>query len=179
MLKGTIAAVRRRAYRTNIPSSTILVAAIVDPTFPSNRLPAGRQASTIASVEAETIRATLPCLTALNVYELALLGTLLFIVLRENITDDAISLVVLVALFMVGSGVALTCVSGTEPRPALLIGGIALALAVGKLLSLRAFAGLALRGPLLVGLLTLVAWNFLVGPLLAQRHASITDAMLF
>ncbi len=124
-------------------------------------------------VEPETVRAALPCLSALNVYELALLGTLLFIVLRENVTDDAISLVVLVALFMVGSGIALTCVSGTEPRPALLIGALALALAAGKLVSLRACVGLALRGPLFVGLLALVAWNFLVGPLLAQRHASV------
>lgn len=123
-------------------------------------------------VEPESLRATYPCLAVLNLYELALLGTLLYIVVREKVTDDAISLLILVALFLVGSGVALTCVSLIGPRPAQIIGGCCLLLALAKLAALCTPLGMALRGWGMASLALLLAWNFLSGPLLALHHVA-------
>ena len=44
---------------------------------------------------------TLPCLLAINLYELALLAVLVIIVRFRNVTDDAVSLLILIALFLV------------------------------------------------------------------------------
>jgi hypothetical protein len=54
--------------------------------------------------ESSNIGDILPCVGVLNVYELALLAVLILVVVWRNVTDDAISLVVLIALFLVASG---------------------------------------------------------------------------
>jgi len=109
-----------------------------------------------------------PCLAALNVYELALLGVLAFIVVWRNVTDDAISLVVLIALFLIGSGLTLSIVSNSRPQSSLVIGYVCFALGIGKLLVLRQVLGLAFSFVSLAGLAAVLAWNFGSGPVLAD-----------
>ena len=54
----------------------------------------------------ESLRGALPCILTLHVYELALLAVLIVIVSRK-VVDDAISVGVLIAVFMVGTSMAL------------------------------------------------------------------------
>lgn len=102
---------------------------------------------------------TFPCIAALNGYELALLGVLLVIVLWQNVTDDAISLVVIAALFLVGSGMALSIVANDNPPAALAIGGVMFALALGKLYTLRRYVGMSISPAAFVGLGLALAWS--------------------
>ncbi|NLX07565.1 MAG: hypothetical protein GXY33_20690 [Phycisphaerae bacterium] len=119
---------------------------------------------------------TLPCIGVLNVYELALLGVLLLIVLWKNVTDDAISLVVLIALFLIANGSALDTVATEAPEAVLYLGVGAMVLAVGKLYVLRRFIIPHLSGLYLGGLAIILLWNFLCGPLLAQVNRGVATS---
>lgn len=113
------------------------------------------------------LRETLPCIAALNAYELALLGVLLAIVLLRKASGDAISLTALVALFLGATGIALDTVANDSPIAA---GAVALGcfvLALVKLGLLRKHVLPFLTGGLLYGACMLLAWNFLTAPAMA------------
>ena len=110
----------------------------------------------------------LPCVAVLNVYELALLAVLVLIVVWRNVTDDAISLVILVALFLVGSGMTLGVVAPSGLDICLAIGFASVILGLAKLYVLRRFISLQLGGLSFLGLALILAWNFL-GPSLMAR----------
>lgn len=120
---------------------------------------------------------TLPCIAALNLYELALLGALAFIVLWHHVTDDAISLVILIPLFMVGSGIALDTVANNGPGLAIAIGFLCAVIGGGKLLVLHQ----AIRVPLgrlsLTGLTAVLFWNYLAGPTLVRLFTAGSSAV--
>ncbi|KPJ52363.1 MAG: hypothetical protein AMS16_06445 [Planctomycetes bacterium DG_58] len=117
---------------------------------------------------------TLPCIVALNVYEIALLAVLLVIVIWQDVTDDAISLVVLAGVFLVVSGIALTTTSNSQPRWVLLIGACSFVLAMGKLFVLRRFIGMSISPVLWGGLAVVLGWNFLAGARLADATTTKT-----
>lgn len=119
----------------------------------------------------DVLRDAYPCLAALNIYEIALLGVLVFIVVRKKVTDDAISLVVLVALFLVGSGLTLSTVANSGHRVSLLIGVSCFFLGVAKLHVLKRYVGLVVNLGSFAGLTVILAWNFGSGPLLARSAA--------
>jgi len=119
----------------------------------------------------DVLRDAYPCLAALNVYEIALLGVLVFIVVREKVTDDALSLVVLVALFLVGSGLTLSTVANSGWRVSFIIGAFCFLLGVGKLHVLKRYVGLALGWGSFGGLAVVLAWNSSAGSLLAMCAA--------
>ena len=112
-----------------------------------------------------TLADTLPCIVALNVYELALLAVLVVIVMWQDVTDDAISLVVLVALFLVVTGIALTTTSPLKSGPpwVLLLGASCFVLAMGKVFVLKRFIGMRISANLWSGLALVLGWNFLAG----------------
>jgi hypothetical protein len=110
----------------------------------------------------------LPCVAVLNVYELALLAVLVLIVVWRNVTDDAMSLVVLVALFLVASGMTLGVVAPSGLNICLSIGIASVFLGLAKLYVLRRYISLRIEAMSAVGLALLLAWNFL-GPSLMAR----------
>ncbi len=114
------------------------------------------------------LKETLPCVLTLNIYELALLGVLLLIVLWRDITDDAISLVLLVALFLIASGAVLSVVALAGPQICLYIGLACVALGIAKLSVMRRFISLRLSTLSLFGLAVVLSWNFLTSSLIAQ-----------
>lgn len=120
---------------------------------------------------------TLPCIGALNLYEVALLGTLAFIVVGRQVTDDAISLVVLIPLFLVGSGIALDTVANTGPVLALGIGALCAAAGGVKLAVLRQAIRVPFGWLALGGLALVVTWNFLAGPALVNLFATHPELM--
>ena len=71
---------------------------------------------------------TLPCLFAINLYEIALLAVLVIIVRFRNVTDDAVSLLILIALFLVTSGLTLGTLTPGSPQACFYIGIICVGL---------------------------------------------------
>lgn len=112
-----------------------------------------------------------PCIATLHIYELALLGALILIVSRK-VVDDAISLVVLIALYLVGTCMAQGSVADLNIQAGFLAGIAGLLLAGGKLLLMRRLAGMELRIGSLLGLLLLLGSNYL-GPVLLARSVSV------
>ncbi|HUT31481.1 MAG TPA: hypothetical protein VMX13_16925 [Sedimentisphaerales bacterium] len=102
----------------------------------------------------------LPCILAMNVYELALLGVLVTIVVWKHVTDDAISLVVLAALFLIASGIVLGTGAYHAPVTCLYIGLVCTAVGVGKLYILRRFILVEMGRLVLLGITLILVWNF-------------------
>ena len=94
--------------------------------------------------QTDALREALPCIGALATYEIALLAVLLVIVLWRHVRDDAISLVVLVALFLVATALALSTVANSGPAAAFYIGLGCAGLGLAKLYTIRRYVGLDL-----------------------------------
>ncbi len=113
----------------------------------------------------EAFRECLPCIGAMNLYEIALLGVLLLIVIWQNVTDDAISLVVLISLYLIANAIALDTLAPRNPKIVLYLGLACVVLALIKLVLLKRFILYRLgKGTLAAGVIIL-AWNFTVGPI--------------
>jgi hypothetical protein len=110
----------------------------------------------------------LPCVAVLNVYELALLAVLVLIVVCRHVTDDAISLVILVGLFLVASGMTLGVVAPSGLNICLAIGFASVILGLGKLYVLRRFVSLRIGVLSAFGLTLILLWNFLASSLMAR-----------
>ena len=87
----------------------------------------------------EALKNALPCILTLHIYELALLGVLILIVSRK-VVDDAISVVILVALFLVGTSIALGAVADTGISASVWLGLAGIVFALGKLFVMKRFA---------------------------------------
>ena len=114
----------------------------------------------------------LPCVLVLNVYELALLAVLVLIVVWRNVTDDAISLVVLVGLFLIASGMMLGTAVTSGPATCLYIGLAFTAVGLGKLYVMRRFISFGLSGLSFVGVGMILVWNFLNSSVIAKVLAA-------
>ncbi|MBC2601407.1 hypothetical protein [Puniceicoccus vermicola] len=113
------------------------------------------------------------CVGALNAYELSVLGILIFIVVVHRVMDDAVTLVLLIPPFLVGSAVALVTIAYNNPELALSIGAVCAAVGIGKIEALRRWIGLRVNWIAFIGLGLVVVWNFLTGVLLVK--ASVSD----
>jgi hypothetical protein len=120
------------------------------------------------------LKDALPCIFTLHVYELALLGVLILIVSRK-VVDDAISIAILIALFLVGSSMALGSVVDKNINASFYIGLVSIGVAFGKLHIVRRFAGIPFRVMSLTGLGILVIYNYL-GPMLMARSIAVNPA---
>jgi len=110
---------------------------------------------------------TLPCIMAVNLYELALIGILLLIVLCRNVLDDAIFILVLIAVFLVTSGLTLGTITPGNPKMCIVIGMVCVVLGVGKLYVLRRYIGVPFAFLTFIGMTVFLLWNFLVTPIMA------------
>ena len=117
--------------------------------------------------ESYDARQTMPAVGVLNLYELCLLGALVFIVVWRKVTDDAVSLVLLIALFLVGTGLTLGTIAPTSFKPCLVVGMVCVLLGAGKLQAMRKYVSLRIGVLSFVGLMIILMWNFLGSPLMA------------
>jgi hypothetical protein len=120
------------------------------------------------------LKDALPCILTLHIYELALLGVLALIVSRK-VDDDAISIVILIALFLVGTSMALGSVTDKGLATCLYIGLVSILVAFGKFHIVRRYVRIPFRVMSLVGLGGLIAINYL-GPVLMARSVAIEPA---
>ena len=116
--------------------------------------------------ESAGLRQAMPCLLTLHAYEAALLGALLLIVFR-NVVDDALSLAVLIGLFLVSTSIALGAVGG-RGSGTLWMGLAGIAAGGIKLGLLCRYAKIPFGRWSLVGVMVLLAANYL-GPLFLGR----------
>jgi hypothetical protein len=122
--------------------------------------------------ESTTLMKALPCIATLHLYEITLLGVLILIVGRK-VVDDAISLVILIALFLVGTSIAQGSVAERNLPVALTAAGIGAALALAKFIIMRRWAGLSLGWLAVAGLASLMACNY-IGPVFLARSVSVS-----
>ncbi|MBN1919140.1 MAG: hypothetical protein JW889_14640 [Verrucomicrobia bacterium] len=123
---------------------------------------------------------TLPCLGALHVYELALLGVLALIVVRRNVNEDGPFLVVLVALFLAASGLVLAAIANDKPVVAAALGVVSVTIGAGKLLALQRAVKVPIERWHVVGLAVLIGWNYLMAPAtaLVRKFDVNADALM-
>lgn len=115
----------------------------------------------------DSLRQALPCLLTLHGYELSLLAVLVFIVSRK-VVDDAISIVILTALFLIGTSVATGSAINKDIHTGYVIAIVSIIIAAVKILTMRRFAGLSFRAWAICGILGMVACNYLGPIFLAQ-----------
>lgn len=121
--------------------------------------------------ESDTLQGAMPCIFTLHIYEIALLGVLLLIVSRK-VVDDAVSVVILIALFLVGTAIALGSVADKNITTALFLGLFGIAVAFGKIYSMKRFARVPFRILSIQGIGILMACNYF-GPSLLAKLISI------
>ena len=117
--------------------------------------------------ESNTLRAAMPGVGTLWVYELALLAVLLLIVARK-VVDDAVSVVIIIALYLIAAAVALGTVADRNPSAAVLLCAAGPAMALGKLAAMRRFVRIPFTSLTILALTFLVAVNY-YGPLIMSR----------
>lgn len=123
-------------------------------------------------VDSDSLRDALPCLLTLHGYELALLGVLLWVVFKK-VVDDAISLTVLIGLFLVGSSVALGSVADRAIQSALYLGAAGLVIAFCKVTVLKRFARIPFTVVSIAMLTIVMAYNYF-GPALMARSVTMS-----
>lgn len=114
-------------------------------------------------------------LVTLSLYEAALLAVAMLILLARRVYDDAIALTLLIAIFLVGTTVALDTVAPDFPDAVLLFGLAGLCMACAKLLALRQYILHAMPAAMLVGLLALMIWNCLMPAALSHVQAAARE----
>jgi hypothetical protein len=120
--------------------------------------------------ESAGLRQAMPCLLTLHVYEAAMLAALLLIVFRK-VVDDELSLAVLIGLFLVSTSIALGAV-GDKGAGTLWMGLAGIAVTGVKLGLLRRYAKIPFGTLTLVGLMVLLAANYM-GPLYLSRALDV------
>jgi len=121
--------------------------------------------------DSDSLLSALPCILTLHIYEIALLGVLLLIV-SKKVVDDAISVTILIALFLVGTSIALGSVSDKNITTSFFVGLVGVVVAFGKFYSMRRFARIPFGVLSVLGLGVLMACNYL-GPMLMARSISV------
>ncbi|MBN2588680.1 MAG: hypothetical protein JXA96_02370 [Sedimentisphaerales bacterium] len=115
-------------------------------------------------------RKALPCIITLHAYELALLAVLMLIVWRK-VVDDAISLIIFIALFLIGTSMALGTVADKDISLCTWIAIIGIVLAFGKFFAMWRFVGIKFKILSVIGLGIIISYNYLSPILLAKSMA--------
>jgi hypothetical protein len=119
----------------------------------------------------EALKNALPCIFTLHAYELALLGVLIFIV-SKKVVDDAISVVVLIALFLVGTSMSLGSVADKGITDSAWLGLLGIVFALIKLGAMRRFVRIPFGIMSILGLIVIIACNYL-GPIVLAHSIVI------
>ncbi len=104
---------------------------------------------------------------ALQLYELALLAVLCGVILRRDVEEDAVGLIVISALFLGAGGIVTSAVANDDPVLAVWLGLGGFGLGVIKIIAWRRYARMDLPPVAMMALVLLLAWHFLAGPALA------------
>jgi hypothetical protein len=121
--------------------------------------------------ESKSLSDAFACIFTLHIYELALLGVLILIVCRK-VVDDAISLVMIMGLFLVGTSMVQGSVSDMNTKASLFLGLGGVGIALGKFYLMRRFVRIPFGMLCMVGLGILMVYNYL-GPVLLAYSITV------
>lgn len=127
--------------------------------------------------DSDSLLSALPCIFTLHIYELALLGVLILIV-SKKVVDDAISVVILMSLFLVGTSIAQGAVADRDITISFFVGLFGITVAFGKFYAMRRFARIPFGALSVWGLGVLMVCNCL-GPILMARSISVDPSQEF
>jgi hypothetical protein len=119
----------------------------------------------------EALKKALPCIFTLHAYEFALLGVLIFIAAKK-VVDDAISVVVLIALFLVGTSMSLGSVADKGITASAWLGLMGIAFVLVKLGAMRRFIRIPFGIIAILGVTVVIACNYL-GPVILARSIAM------
>lgn len=126
---------------------------------------------------ATSLSSTLPAIGAIGLYELCLFALLVALVLRWSIMRDTVSLLVLVAVFLITLGMLVSTVANDAPRVVLGVGVAVVGVAVGESLLIRRVVHVPINAYSLIAIGSLLAWNSLTSALIADYiGADVTTA---
>lgn len=115
------------------------------------------------------------CLIVLNIYEMALLGVALLLILFRRVLDDVIAVTLILCIFIVGSTVALDTVAPDHPDACLLFGLAGLMMAMAKLFALNRFIVGQMNLFILLGIVSWLLINSLLPGWLGLTQQSSTN----
>ena len=121
--------------------------------------------------EGDTLIKALPCIITLHVYELSLLAVLILIVSRK-VVDDAISLMVFIALFLIGTSIAIGTVVDKNISLSFGVAIIGIGLGIGKIFALKRFINIKYQAFSFVGSAIVIIYNYLGPVFMAKSIAS-------
>jgi len=113
----------------------------------------------------------MPCIITLHVYELALLGVLILIVSRK-VVDDAISVIVFIALFLIGTSMALGTIADKNITMSFCIGLIGIFLTFSKFFAMWRFVKIKFAPLSILGLSVIIIYNYLSPIVMARSIAN-------
>ena len=108
------------------------------------------------------------CIGTLQGYEILLLLAAVIPFVKKKVTNDSISLIIFIALFLIVGAITLDTISTDGFSVSVLIATAWLLLAVGKLYTMRRSLEVKLPWMLSSGVILLLAWNYLVSPVMAR-----------
>lgn len=121
-----------------------------------------------ALTDGKNLIEALKCVITLNVYELALFAVLMTIVIWAKVNDDSISVLILIGLFMIGTGVALGTVGYHNPNICAFIGIAMVLVALAKIIAMRKYISFKLSRITLLGLTIILLWNFIISAIISR-----------
>lgn len=116
------------------------------------------------------IKQTLPSVFVLTLYELALLAVLMLIVIKARAVNDAVLLVILMAFFTIGTGLALSTISLTAPGICMFIGLNCVLIGIAKTYALKKHIKLKIPPLTFAGLTLILIWNFIASSWMARTY---------
>ena len=110
---------------------------------------------------------TLPAIGTIALYEASLFAVLFALVVRWHIMRDAVSLLMLVAIFLVTLGVLVSTVANDNPTTVAIVGSAAALLALAEMAVVRQRIGVPISRLAFTGFGILLVWNCLNSTALA------------
>ncbi|OGV38168.1 MAG: hypothetical protein A2X48_06450 [Lentisphaerae bacterium GWF2_49_21] len=115
----------------------------------------------------DTLWAKLSCVSTLSLYEIALFCVLGLLMLLKKSLDDAVSIMLYVALFIVGTAIGIDSLSNDNRQVALIVGLIASIIAAAKILLMGKKMKIDFSRYMLWGMMLFFVWNFFTSPIMA------------
>lgn len=113
------------------------------------------------------------CIGTLQGYEILLVLAAIVPFVKKKITKDSVSLIIFIAMFLVVGAITLDTISNDGYMLSKVIGISWLAFAGGKIFMMKKSLKMKFHPLLVSGLMTLLLWNYLASPVIAEYHLSI------
>jgi prepilin-type processing-associated H-X9-DG protein len=120
----------------------------------------------------------LTCIGTLQGYEILLLAAAIIPFVKKKITNDAVSLIIFIAMFLVVGAITLDTISNNGLVLSVSLGFGWMLFAAGKIYVMRKSLKVKFQPLLIAGISLLLLWNYFVSLVIAKYHLTIADYSL-